>query len=100
VRWRWNVLFDDRHYEWLAARIRELPLTPVEAGSAPPLTIRDTLARKLARDSQAEIHTSISQNFSRPVALLLSVSNGKLRAGSAQTAVQGNRQQHHAFRGN
>ena len=54
MRWRWNVLFDDRHYEWLAARIRELPLTPVEAVSAPPLTIRDTLARKLARDSQAE----------------------------------------------
>ena len=47
-------LFDDRHHEWLASRIRELPLTPINAASSQSLTIRDTVARKLARDLQAD----------------------------------------------
>jgi len=46
------TLFDDCHYEWLAARIRELPLTSVDAGSRQRLTVRDVVARKLARDLQ------------------------------------------------
>ena len=40
--------------EWLAARIRELPLTPVAAeDGTSTMTIRDTVARKFARDLQA-----------------------------------------------
>ena len=48
------TLFDDSHYEWLAARIRELPLTSVDAGSRQRLTVRDVVARKLARDLQTD----------------------------------------------
>jgi len=48
------TLFDDCHYEWLAARIRELPLTSVDAGSRQRLTVRDVVARKLARDLQTD----------------------------------------------
>jgi hypothetical protein len=46
----------ERHHEWLASRIRELPLTltPINAASPQSLTIRDTVARKLARDLQAD----------------------------------------------
>src|SRR5262249_35073120 len=38
--------------EWLRARIRELPLTSVDAGSRQRLTVRDVGARKLARGLQ------------------------------------------------
>lgn len=36
--------------EWLASRIRELPLTPVVDAGERPMTIRDAVARKFARD--------------------------------------------------
>lgn len=39
--------------EWLAARIRELPPTPVVEGSH-PMAIRDTVARKFGRDLLAD----------------------------------------------
>ena len=43
-------LFSELHIAWLAARIRELATTPIEPGNPSSMTIRDTVARKFARD--------------------------------------------------
>ena len=43
-------LFSELHVAWLAARIRELAMTPIEPGNPSSMTIRDAVARKFARD--------------------------------------------------
>jgi hypothetical protein len=43
-------LFGELHIAWLAARIRELAMTPIEPGNPTSMTIRDAVARKFARD--------------------------------------------------
>jgi hypothetical protein len=43
-------LFSELHIAWLAARIRELAMTPIEPGNPNSMTIRDAVARKFARD--------------------------------------------------
>jgi hypothetical protein len=81
------MMFTPEQERWLAERIRELADTPLLPGDPRSLTMREAVARKLARDLQAEDPAFDVVDFLRRCGFALALIVAGATTAAAQTVV-------------